>query len=153
MCYTIRRSTATRDSSRLRVANREIFTPKCRPRGCDDVSCKSVAPNHRMNSHKCDRQQIRRIDSAAMLMERLSDTTASQSVHEMHCRQGVNFAFNERRLILEMLTGENQHLMLGRNIGCQFNLGLNFGNRITRINVERQIIAIHHSDCDLHWQD
>merc|ERR1712013_41029 len=76
--------------------------------------------------------------------------TAAQAQHQMQSRLFLNVIAAQRTPILQLLSGEDQTLLLGRNALLVLNLGLHVLDRIIRLHVERDRPSREGLDEDLH---
>merc|ERR1712013_323727 len=76
--------------------------------------------------------------------------TAAQAQHQMQSRLFLSVIVAQRTPILQLLSRENEALLLGRNALLVLNLGLHVLDRIIRLHVERDRPSREGLDEDLH---
>ena len=76
--------------------------------------------------------------------------TTTQTKYEVQGRLLLNVVVTQSAAILELLTSEDQTLLVRRNALLVLNLGLHIVNRVRGLNLERDRLASQGLDEDLH---
>merc|ERR550514_2147823 len=75
---------------------------------------------------------------------------ATQAKHQVQGRLLLNVVVGEGAAVLELLAGEDQALLIGRDALLVLNLGLDVVNRVRRLHLEGDRLAGEGLDKDLH---
>ena len=71
----------------------------------------------------------------------LAHAAASQTEHQVQGRLLLDVVVRKRTAVFELLTGEDESLLIGRNTFLILNLGLDVLDGVRRLNVERNSFA------------
>merc|ERR1740129_259760 len=106
----------------------------------------TISKQRYTNNHRKDKMW----PYAITMPTEFSLVSATQAQHQVQGRLLLDVVVGERAAILQLLTGEDQALLLRRNALLVLDLGLHVLNRVVGLHVQRDGLAREGLDEDLH---